>query len=190
VYDEGSVLDLATTSLDFVGAGVTAQSTGPGTVQVNVPLIDDYGRMSKDANQNIGGAAVTTVQFDYTWLDPNNRWDAATYSWFLPVGVYEIGTNITMENNPLEYAVRIVNLTNNGQILAIANSVAHQASDYEHTTHLSTIIELQDPSRIRIEVDTPYTVTCTINGLYVAYAPFDNIGGNRTLTDFWYHKLK
>ena len=190
MYNEGATVDLATTSIDFVGVGVNAQSTGPGSVQVSVPLIDDYGRRALDTPMNIAAPGLYVIQFDYNWLDPNNRWDIVNDGWNLPVGVYEIGTNVTAYNNPVEYAVRIVNFTNAGQILAIANTTAHQGSDYEHTTHLSTIVQLGDASVIRVEVDIPYSNGCTINSQYIGYAPTDAIQGNRLLTDFWYHKLK
>lgn len=37
VLDEGAPVDPAVTSMDFVGAGVTVASTGPGAVEVNIP---------------------------------------------------------------------------------------------------------------------------------------------------------
>jgi hypothetical protein len=183
---------LAATSIDFVGGAVTALSTGPGTVQVSVPTPSiDYGRVAKDANQAVApGAGLTNVQFDYVHLDPGGRWDAVNYWWNLPAGVYEIGANITCYNNPLEYAVRIWN-AQGGQILAIANTVAHNNSDLEHTTHVSTIVQVLDASsRIMVQLDTPYQAGgYTINGAYVAYIASDNNPGTRVLTDFWYHKL-
>lgn len=41
VRDEGIVVDPATNQMDFVGAGVTVTSTGPGAVQVSVPGLGD-----------------------------------------------------------------------------------------------------------------------------------------------------
>ena len=183
---------MATTSIDFVGGAVSAVSTGPGTVQVNVPAPSiDYGRVAKDFNQNVLPAVgLTIVEFDYVHLDPNGRWNAGNYWWNLPAGVYEIGANITCYNNPMEYAVRIINQAS-GQILAIANSVSHVNSDVEHTTHISTIVQLLDASsRIMVQLDTPYQMGgYTINGAYVAYVASDNNPGTRVLTDLWYHKL-
>jgi hypothetical protein len=181
---------LATVSLDFKGVGVTASSTGPGTVRVDIPMIDDYGRVSLQADQVITGTGLYTVEFDYTWLDPNTSWDGSNFGWRLPAGVYEIGTNITASNTPGRYAVRIFDSTA-GTVLAIANSVSHATSDYEHTTHISTIIAVNDVSNvIQIQVDLPYVSSCIINGEYGLYTPFDNASGIRVLTDFWYHKLQ
>jgi hypothetical protein len=157
---------------------------------VPTPSID-YGRVAKDVNQVVaGGAFLNTVEFDYVHLDPNTRWDAVNYWWNLPAGVYEIGVNITAYNNPGEYAVRIVN-RQSSVILAIANTISHQNGDLEHTTHLSTIIQLSDAShRIQVELDTPVNfVGYTINGAYLGYAASDAITGQRILTDFWYHKI-
>jgi hypothetical protein len=157
---------------------------------VNFPT-SDYGRVSLDFNQNVTPATgLTTVQFDYIHLDPNGRWNGMGYWWNLPAGVYEIGANITCYNNPLEYAVRIYNVQS-GQIVAIANTVSHTVTDLEHTTHVSTIIQLVDAaSRIVVQLDTPYQMSgYTINGGYIGYIASDNFGGNRVLTDFWYHKL-
>jgi hypothetical protein len=185
-------VELAATSIDFVGGAVSAVSTGPGTVQVGVNLgTADYGRVALDINQPVGGfTGLTIVQFDYVHLDPNTRWNAANYWWNLPAGVYEIGANITCQNNPAEYAVRLINQAT-GQILAIANTIAHQIGDLEHTTHVSTIVQLLDASsRIMVQLDTPYQMTgYTINGAYIGYVASDNNPANRVLTDFWYHRL-
>ncbi len=192
IYDEGSTVDLAATSIDFVGGAVTALSTGPGSVQVSVPTPSiDYGRVALDNNYVVApGSGLAIVPFDYVHLDPNTRWDAPNYWWNLPPGVYEIGANITCYNNPMEYAVRIINQTS-GLILATANTIAHGIGDLEHTTHVSTIVQLLDSSsRIMVLLDTPYQQTgYTINGAYVAYAASDNFPGTRVLTDLWYHKL-
>ena len=183
---------MATTSINFVGGSVSAVSTGPGTVQVTVPAPPsiDYGRVAKDANQVVApGTLLTIVNFDHVHLDPNARWDAGNYWWNLPPGTYEIGANITCYNNPREYALRIVNDTT-GAILAIANTVSHQIGDLEHTTHISTILQMPDTSRLRIVLDTPYNVGgYTINGIYNAYVASDAFTGQRVLTDFWYHRL-
>lgn len=37
ILDEGSLVDAATVAIDFVGAGVTATSTGAGSVEVTIP---------------------------------------------------------------------------------------------------------------------------------------------------------
>jgi hypothetical protein len=185
-------VDLAATSIDFVGGAVSAVSTGPGTVQVNVPTPSiDYGRVAKEVNQIVaGGAFLTTVEFQHVHLDPNTRWDAANHWWNLPAGVYEVGANITAYNNPLECAVRIVN-SQSGVILAIANTISHLNGDLEHTTHISTIIQLLDASsRIQVQLDTPNNLLgYTINGTYLGYIASDNITGQSILTDFWYHKI-
>jgi hypothetical protein len=185
-------VDLAATSIDFVGGAVYALSTGPGTVQVNVPTPSiDYGRVAKDVSQIVAaGNFLTTVEFDYVHLDPNTRWDAANYWWNLPAGVYEIGANITAYNNPQQCAVRIVNIQA-GVILAIANTISHQNGDLEHTTHISTIVQLLDASsRIQVQLDTPLNLTgYTINGTYLGYVASDATTGLRILTDLWYHKL-
>ena len=151
----------------------------------------DYGRVALEFDQPVlGGNFLTAVNFDYVHLDPNTRWNAGGYWWTLPTGVYEIGANITCYNNPLEYGLRIINLQS-GAILAIANTMAHQIGDLEHTTHISTIIQILDASsRIQVQLDTPNNFAgYTINGQYMAYIASDNFGGNRVLTDFWYHKL-
>jgi hypothetical protein len=179
---------LAAISLDFVGSGVTAQSTGPGTVQVNVPMINDYGRVSLENNQNCVTPGIYQVNFEYIWLDPLNRWDNIGKWWLLPAGVYEIGTNITAFNNPAEYSIRLYNAST-GQPFAIANSISHLIGDLEHTTHLSTIVQFVDPTRIQVLVDAPYHTGFTISAQYTGYAATDNITGIRLLTDFWYHKL-
>jgi hypothetical protein len=128
-------------------------------------------------------------------LDPNSRWNGTNYTWNLISGVYEIGTNITVSGtsgtsgSPGPYAVRIVNDTT-GAVLAIANSVANLASNYEHTTHLSTIIKTTTDTPIRVDVDLPQaTLTCTIHGVYTGYDPYDAETGANVLTDFWYHRV-
>jgi hypothetical protein len=37
IYDEGILIDAAATTIDFIGAGVTASSAGPGLVDVTIP---------------------------------------------------------------------------------------------------------------------------------------------------------
>jgi hypothetical protein len=37
IYDEGVLIDAAATTIDFIGAGVTASSAGPGAVDVTIP---------------------------------------------------------------------------------------------------------------------------------------------------------
>ena len=66
VADEGSSIDPAVTTIDFVGSGVTTTSTGPGSVQVSIPgasnltVRDEGSNVTTTANTlNFTGAGVT-----------------------------------------------------------------------------------------------------------------------------------
>jgi hypothetical protein len=162
-----------------------------------------YGRVSVEASYDITAAAIYVVNFSNLWLDPSNAWDNTNNVWGLVAGVYEIGTNITMRNNPNSYAVRIVSRASaTTTILATSNSISHLAgtsgtsgpsSDWEHTTHLSTIVQLTNDSDVWVELDLPNTAACTVVGSYSAsptyYEAFDSDSCAYTLTDFWFHRL-
>jgi hypothetical protein len=191
VYDEGIIVDPATTFIDFIGTGVTASSPAPGAVEVRVPMItDDYGRYAMESQQVIT-QGISTVQFTNAWLDPYTRWDVGNRAWGLTIGVYEIGTNITVTRDGAPFAVRIVEIGVTNLTLAIANCLP-SGQEQPNTIHLSTIIKIDKPTLIAIQIDMPSaTGLVTIVGAYAGsgYTAFDGDNGSTKLSDFWYHRL-
>jgi hypothetical protein len=192
VYEEGTLVDSAVVGINFVGDAVLATQTSAGQVQVTLATMT-CGRVALEVSYPITGAGIYQVAFDYIWLDPSGSWNAPSKEWRLAPGVYEIGTNITMRDNPNLYAVRIVDMASN-TILATSNSLSHIPSDYEHTTHLSTIVEFTNNARVAVLLDLPNIAACTVVGSYATvpplyYAAFDAAICVYTLTDFWFHRI-
>lgn len=92
VKDEGTNLTTALSSLDFVGAGVTATNTG-GAVTVTIPggaggTFPKFSAYQSSA-QSISATTYTKIQFQTEQWDTNNNFDNATNYRFTPtVGGY------------------------------------------------------------------------------------------------------
>jgi hypothetical protein len=153
-------------------------------------ITDDYGRYAMESQQVIT-QGISTVHFTNAWLDPYTRWDVHNFAWGLTIGVYEIGTNITVTRAAAPFAVRIVKIGVTNLTLAIANYLP-SVEEGPDTIHLSTIIKIDTPTLIAIQIDFPIAPgSVTIVGAYAGsgYAAFDGDTGSTKLSDFWYHRL-
>lgn len=110
--DEGSNLTTALTSVDFVGAGVTATNTG-GAVTVTIP--GSSGITVKDEGTNLT-TSVTSIDFTGGGVAATNTGDAVTVSiaGSASITAKDEGTNLTTSLSSINFAGAGVTATNSG----------------------------------------------------------------------------
>jgi len=128
VLDEGIVVDPAVTAINFVGAGVTASSTGPGTVDITIP----GGGGGGDTETFTAGSAITVG--DLVTIDSSGLAVRADSS--ISGSLWEV---VGVSTQTVLGGASVVVITHTGALANIRFGVAPLAASNGRSVFLNTV---------------------------------------------------